>query len=154
MKNARHQQILELIQKYEIETQEELADYLRESGFNTTQATVSRDIRQLSLKKVTTAGGRQKYAIGGDGTSTYSVRYRRVLKESFVSLDISMNTAVIKTASGMAMAAAAAIDSMDWEEVLGCIAGDDTIIVVLRSPDSADGFRNRMLAATKEEGIR
>ena len=154
MKNARHQQILELIRKYEIETQEELADYLRESGFNTTQATVSRDIRQLSLKKVAAENGRQKYAIGGEGGSPYALRYRRVLKESFVSLDISMNTAVIKTASGMAMAAAAAIDSMDWEEVLGCIAGDDTIIVVLRSLESADGFRNRLLSVTKEEGAR
>ena len=141
MKNARHQQILMLIRKYNIETQEELADLLNKTGFSVTQATVSRDIRQLQLQKVHTEGGRQKYVLASEDSVDLGQRYRRVLKDAFVSMDISGNIAVLHTVSGMAMAAAAALDSLDWSEVLGCIAGDDTIFAVLRSPEEAESFR-------------
>ena len=144
MKNARHDKILELISNEHIETQEELAERLKAFGFPVTQATVSRDIRQLCLKKVPCGNGRQKYAVMPRGDGATGDRYRRVLMDAFVSLDVSVNIAVIKTVSGMAMAAAAALDSLGWEEILGCIAGDDTIMCVLRSPDEASVLRKRL----------
>jgi len=141
MKNARHNKIIELIRSEQIETQEELAERLKAFGFPVTQATVSRDIRQLCLKKVPCGEGRQKYAVTPRGEGETGDRYKRVLKDAFVSLDVSVNIAVIKTVSGMAMAAAAALDSLGWEEILGCIAGDDTIMCVLRTPDDAPAVR-------------
>ncbi len=137
MKNARHEQILKLIGQYDIETQEELAAKLNETGFSVTQATVSRDIRQLQLRKTAGSGGRLRYSAGSDDASSFGERYERVLREAYVSMDISLNILVIHTVSGMAMAAAAALDSFDWQELLGCIAGDDTIIAVLRAPEDA-----------------
>ena len=144
MKNARHQQILMLIRKYDIETQEELADLLNKTGFSVTQATVSRDIRQLQLQKVHTGKGRQKYVPAAEDTLNLSGKYKRVLKDVFVSMDVSGNIIVMHTISGMAMAAAAALDSLDWGELLGCIAGDDTIFCVLRTPEDEEIFRNHM----------
>ena len=150
MKNARHQQILYLIKEHDIETQEELAEQLNASGFAVTQATVSRDIRQLQLHKVHLPDGRQKYAQVAENGTDLGVRYHRILRDAFVSLDISGNIAVIHTISGMAMAAAMALDSMDWSEVLGCVAGDDTILTVLRSPEEAEGLRRRLTELLKE----
>ncbi|MBE5996603.1 MAG: arginine repressor [Lachnospiraceae bacterium] len=144
MKNARHQQILLLIRQYDIETQEELADLLNKTGFTVTQATVSRDIRQLQLQKVHTENGRQKYVQSAEGNIDLSLRYKRVLKDAYVSMDISGNIIVLRTISGMAMAAAAALDSLDWREVLGCIAGDDTIMCILRSPEDGESFINKV----------
>ena len=149
MKNARHQQILMLIRKYNIETQEELADLLNRTGFSVTQATVSRDIRQLQLQKVHTENGRQKYVQAPEDTVNLGLRYKRVLKDAFVSMDISGNIIVLHTISGMAMAAAAALDSLDWSEVLGCIAGDDTVFCVLRDPEDEESFRTRMSEAIR-----
>ena len=144
MKNARHQQILLLIRQYDIETQEELADLLNKTGFTVTQATVSRDIRQLQLQKVHTENGRQKYVQNQEENVDLSRRYKRVLRDAYVSMDISGNIIVLKTISGMAMAAAAALDSLDWREVLGCIAGDDTIMCVLRSPEDGESFIDKV----------
>ena len=144
MKNARHEQILELIRSEHIETQEELALRLADFGFVVTQATVSRDIRQLQLKKVPCGNGRQRYAVMPRDNEAIAEKYQRVLKDAFVSLDVSINIGVIKTVSGMAMAAAAALDSLGWEEILGCIAGDDTIMCVLRSPDDAPALRRKL----------
>jgi transcriptional regulator of arginine metabolism len=144
MNNARHEQILRLIREREIETQEELVSLLNETGFAVTQATVSRDIRQLQLKKAPGKNGKLRYTRGEEEHLDLSQKYKRVLKDSFVSMDVSMNIMVIKTVSGMAMAAAAAMDSLDWEEVLGCIAGDDTIMVVMRRMDDAEALKNRI----------
>ena len=144
MKNVRHQQILLLIRQYDIKTQEELADLLNKTGFTVTQATVSRDIRQLQLQKVHLENGRQKYVQSPEGNVDLSQRYRRVLKDAYVSMEISGNIIVLRTISGMAMAAAAALDSLDWREVLGSIAGDDTIMCVLRSPEDGESFFNKM----------
>lgn len=146
MKNARHEQILKLISSHAIETQEELAARLNESGFQVTQATVSRDIRQLRLSKVTGEDGRQRYAPEGGPDPDLALRYQRVLRDSFVSMEVSFNILVIHTVSGMAMAAAAALDSLDWPELLGSIAGDDTVMAVIRSPEDAPALMERISA--------
>ena len=135
MKINRHAKIIELINKYNIETQEELAEYLNREGFKVTQATVSRDIRDLKLTKIPTNDGRQKYAIHQTAETGMSDKYIRVLKDGYVSMDMAQNILVIKTVSGMAMAVCAAIDSMKWNEVVGSIAGDDTIMCAIRSVD-------------------
>lgn len=135
MKINRHAKIIELISKYNIETQEELAERLNEDGFSVTQATVSRDIRDLKLTKVPGENGRQKYAVIQKADNRMSEKYIRVLKEGYASMDMAQNILVIKTVSGMAMAVAAAVDAMNWHEVVGCIAGDDTIMCAVRSVD-------------------
>ena len=133
MKQTRHIRIVELIEKYDIETQEELAEYLKKDGFAVTQATVSRDIRELKLTKIPTGNGRQKYAVLRQDDSHLGDKYIRVLKECFVSMDSAQNILVIKTGVGMAMAVAAAIDAMKFEEIVGSIAGDDTIMMAIRT---------------------
>ena len=133
MKVNRHVKIVELVNKYDIETQEELADRLRAEGFQLTQATVSRDIRDLKLTKVATDDGRKKYVVLKATENALRDKYIRILKDGFVSMDMAMNILVIKTVSGMAMAVAAAIDEMRWNEVVGCIAGDDTIMCAVRT---------------------
>lgn len=133
MKNARHEKIVELISKYDIETQEELAAYLEQEGYRVTQATISRDIRELKLTKVASDGGKQKYTLMQNQMAGMNEKYLRVLKDGFVSMDMAQNILVVKTVSGMAMAVAAAIDAMHWTEVAGCIAGDDTIMCAIRS---------------------
>lgn len=133
MKNNRHSKIIELINQYEIETQEDLAGKLCEAGFRVTQATVSRDIRQLKLSKVLTPSGKQKYTFSEQSSVELSEKYIRVLKDGFVSMDMAQNILVIKTVSGMAMAVAAAIDALGFHEIVGCIAGDDTVMCAVRS---------------------
>ena len=137
MKINRHAKIIELINKYHRETQEELAEYLNREGFKVTQATVSRDIRDLKLTKVPYEGGRQKYAVHQAVETEMNEKYIRILRDGYVSMDMAQNILVIKTVSGMAMAVCAAIDSLKWNEVVGSIAGDDTIMCVIRSTDDA-----------------
>ncbi|GFI02183.1 MAG: arginine repressor [Lachnospiraceae bacterium] len=133
MKKSRHQKIKELVEQFEIETQEELADRLRGAGYAVTQATVSRDIRELKLSKIAMGDGRQKYTILIHSDHYLSDKYIRVLKDGFVSMDMAQNILVIKTVSGMAMAVAAAIDAMKLKEIVGSIAGDDTIMMAVRT---------------------
>ena len=135
MKSQRHCKIIELISKNNIETQEELADTLNQAGFNVTQATVSRDIRELKLTKMSVNGERQKYVILQSKENQMNEKYMRVLKDGFVSMDMAQNILVIKTVPGMAMAVAAALDAMNWFEIVGCIAGDDTIMCAVRTID-------------------
>ncbi|MDD6428274.1 MAG: arginine repressor [Lachnospiraceae bacterium] len=132
MKNTRQKKILELIIKYEISTQEELLEKLRESGCDVTQATVSRDIREMKLTKIET-NGRLRYVAYKESDGDLNEKYRKVLREGFLSMDNAMNILVIKTISGMAMAVAAALDSMEYNEIVGCIAGDDTVMCAVRS---------------------
>lgn len=134
MKVERHSKIVELIGKYEIETQEELAEYLNQAGFNVTQATVSRDIRELKLMKAATEGGKQKYMVLQNQAS-FSDKYIRILQDGYLSMDMAQNILVLKTVAGMAMAVAAALDAMHFHEIVGCIAGDDTIMCAVRSVD-------------------
>ncbi len=133
MKHNRHEKIVDLIEKEEIETQEELADHLRKAGFSVTQATVSRDIRQLHLSKVPAGGGRQKYALLHQDDGGLWDKYVRVLRDGFISMDMAQNILVMKTVSGMAMAVAAAVDAFKFQEIVGSIAGDDTIMMAIRS---------------------
>lgn len=138
MKKQRQKAVTELIEKYDIETQEELAAYLRKSGFNVTQATVSRDIRELKLTKVSTGSGRQKYIVIKNDDTHLGDKYIRVLRDGFVSMNKAQNILVIKTVQGMAMAVAAAVDAMKLSEIVGCIAGDDTIMAAIKSSDEVD----------------
>ena len=135
MKTKRQTKMLELIKKHDIETQEELSDYLQKEGYQVTQATVSRDIRELKLTKVAMSNGRQKYAALTEANEDLSEKYTRVFRDAFVSMDMAQNILVIKTVSGMAMAVAAALDEIHFHEIVGCIAGDDTIMCAVRSVD-------------------
>lgn len=144
MKVNRHAKIVELIMTHDIETQEELADYLNAAGFPTTQATVSRDIRDLKLTKVPTGNGKQKYMILRTPAEDLSEKYRRVLKDGYISMDMAQNILVVKTISGMAMAVAAAIDAMNWNEVVGCIAGDDTIMCAIRTVEDTTNVMDKI----------
>ena len=137
MKTRRQAKILELIQQNNVETQEELSAYLEREGYQVTQATVSRDIRELKLTKIATDNGRQKYAVIADADIGMLEKYARVLREGYVSMDIAQNILVIKTVSGMARAVCAAIDAMKMNEVVGSIAGDDTLICIIRTNDDA-----------------
>ena len=134
MKLERHSKIVELIGKYEIETQEELAERLKQAGYKVTQATVSRDIRELKLTKIQSENGRQRYVVMQNQTA-FSDKYIRILKDGYVSMDMAQNILVIKTVAGMASAVCAALDAMKWNEIVGSIAGDDTIMCAIRSVD-------------------
>lgn len=144
MKIARHAKIVDLINRYEIETQEELAERLNQEGFKVTQATVSRDIRELKLMKISMSGGKQKYAIVRHHSSELDEKYLRVLKDGYLSMEMAQNILVVKTVSGMAMAVAAALDAMQWSEVAGCIAGDDTIMCAIRSTEDTIGVMEKI----------
>ena len=135
MKVNRHAKIIELINKYQIETQEELAAYLNQEGFKVTQATVSRDIRDLKLTKIPTEDGKQRYTVHLKTGTSMNDKYIRVLKDGFASMDMAQNILVIRTVSGMAMAVAMAIDSLQFPEVVGTIAGYDTIMCAIRSTE-------------------
>ena len=144
MKVSRHAKIIELISQNDIETQEELAERLNDAGFKVTQAAVSRDIRDLKLTKVSVDGGRQKYVVLKPEEDGMSEKYIRVLRDGYISMDMAQNILVIKTVSGMAMAVAAAVDAMKWKEVVGCIAGDDTIMCAVRSVDETVGVMEKI----------
>lgn len=149
MKKTRHEKILEIIQDYDVETQEDLAVRLREAGFNVTQATVSRDIREMQLSKVSAGNGNQKYAELKKDDNYIGDKYTRVLRDGFVSMDMAMNILVIKTVSGMAMAVAAALDEIRFAEVVGCIAGDDTIFVAVRTVEETQELMNKIQGLMK-----
>ena len=134
MKVDRHSKIVELIGKYQIETQEELAEYLKRDGYKVTQATVSRDIRELKLTKVQGENGRQRYAVM-QPQRDFSEKYLRIFRDCYVSMDMAQNLLIIKTVSGMAMAVAEALDVIGFHELVGCVAGDNTIFCAVRTVD-------------------
>ncbi len=138
MKKKRQEKIIEIINQYEVETQEDLARYLNEAGYSVTQATVSRDIREMSLVKVPGIRAKQRYmtAARGSGTSAgFGRQYASVLQDGVVSMEQAGNLLVIRSQSGMAMAAAAAIDAMKLEGIVGSIAGDDTIMCAVKTEE-------------------
>ena len=149
MKEQRHRKILELIKEYEIETQGELADRLINSGFIVTQATVSRDIRELGLIKVSVDDGGQRYVAVPNTEAVMNDRLLRILREGFISVDTAQNILVIKTVSGMAMAVAAALDGLRWHEIVGSIAGDDTIFCAIRNIGEAYEVMNKLKKIVK-----
>lgn len=144
MKSKRHVKILELIGKNDVETQEELSAYLEKEGYQVTQATVSRDIRELKLTKVAMSNGRQKYVALAENTEDMSEKYIRIFRDGFVSMDMAQNILVIKTVSGMAMAVAAALDAMECQEIVGSIAGDDTIMCAVRTVEDTITLMERL----------
>ena len=148
MKKIRQRKILDIIEKYEVETQEQLRDYLAKEGIEVTQATLSRDIRELKLSKLSvdgTAGGRQRYvAFHREAGERENEKLVRVLRDGFVSMDMAQNILVVKTVSGMAMAVAMAIAALQFSEVVGCIAGDDTIMVAVRTVEETRQLMNKM----------
>lgn len=145
MKNARQKQILTLISEQNIETQEELIARLKATGFSCTQATVSRDIKELKLIKVAGAHGGYHYAQSHAASgSRVTAKYDKILTETVVSADYAGNMVVVKTFTGMAMAACAAIDALHWEGMLGTIAGDDTIFIVVKDEQHAGWIAERL----------
>ena len=144
MKTKRQRKIIELITNYDIETQEELAAKLVENGFNVTQATISRDIRELNLTKIATKGGKQKYAVQSSSDIVSNRKYMRVLNDGIITMDTAGNILVVKTVSGMAMAVAAALDAMQIKEILGCIAGDDSIMCVVKHAEETDRVKEHI----------
>lgn len=144
MKNIRQVAILEVIEKQDIETQEELAEALRVRGIKATQATVSRDIRELRLLKVLTPSGTYKYATADKAESGLTDRFARMLKESLLSVAASGNMIVVKTLNGSANMAAEALDSLHWQEILGSLAGDNTLLLIIREDASASDVVERI----------
>ncbi|MCH5316386.1 MAG: arginine repressor [Eubacterium sp.] len=141
MKKRRQAKILDIIKNFNVETQEELQERLRENGFEVTQATISRDIKELKLVKELSDSGRYIYSSGNKvNNGSVSARAAGIFVDSVLSVDYALNTVCIKCFPGMAGAACAAIDSMHWNDVLGTIAGDDTIFVLCRSEISAKNF--------------
>lgn len=145
MKARRHMKIQEIISKQIIRTQEELADKLREAGFDVTQATVSRDIKEMGLIKVPSAGDEYRYAVPNEvHPSNLQDRLKRLLRETVVSMNDSENLIVVRTIPGNAHALAAVIDNSNWEEVIGSVAGDDTILLVIKPKEVVPRVMDRL----------
>lgn len=142
MKNSRHTRILEIIGDYVIETQDDLIEKLKESGYPVTQATVSRDIKQLGLIKTATKDGGYKYTVARGDSSSNENKLKNIMRETVVNAQDAQNIIVVKTFPGMANAAAAALDTLAGEAVIGSIAGDDTIFIVVRNDEDAMEFTN------------
>ncbi len=143
MKISRHSKILEIIENNQIETQEELAEQLKNKGVNVTQATVSRDIKELRLIKVLSDDGRYKYAAMKDQNTMMTERLLKTFAETVLSIDYSGNIIVIKTFSGAANAAGEAIDAFDIKEIVGSVAGDNTIFILVRNAENVTGIIER-----------
>ena len=144
MKNNRHEKILEIIKDNEIKTQEELLEYLKADGFSVTQATISRDIKELRLIKVLSSDGVYRYSIGNMQTSDMASKFYQLFTDSVISVDSACNLVVVKCYAGMAQAVCTALDSMKWNGVVGTLAGDDTLLVVSYNEQSAKNIVNEM----------
>ena len=149
MKSQRQSRILELISKYEIETQDDMMLRLKNEGFKVTQATVSRDLKELKLTKVPTARGTYRYAVNSGRYHTGSVKLNNAMVDSIIGVDYSLNNVVIKTYPGLAQAVASAVDTLNMHNILGCVAGDDTIIIVTRDEESSAEISHKMMELMK-----
>ncbi len=157
MKSLRHKKILEIIAAKDIETQEELTALLKEEGFPVTQATVSRDIKALRLIKIATRGKSDcethyKYSVNAareEMDSVLSAKFKAILCEAMMKIDCAGNLVVMKTYAGMAQASAAAIDAMNISNIVGTIAGDDTLLIIMRTLDEAEEFTKQLSALRK-----
>lgn len=151
MKAKRHAKILDLISQYDIETQEELLEKLKVDGFNVTQATVSRDIKELQLVKVQVDNGGYRYSVSSSWEpANMSFKFHSVFKESVLNIDYTENFVVIKCYVGMANAACAALDSINWKGVMGTIAGDDTILCIMRDKNQSVNFVKQLKKLIKK----
>jgi transcriptional regulator of arginine metabolism len=144
MKTERQKKILEIVETYSVENQEEMVACLKKAGYQVTQATVSRDIRELGLVKQVTESGMQRYQFAAVKEALLEDKFLRVLREGFTSMDMAQNILVIKTVSGMAMAVAAAIDAMHFSEIVGSIAGDDTILAAIRTVEDTKAVMGKL----------
>ena len=137
MKRNRQEKLLEIIAKYDVDTQDELIERLRECGFETTQATISRDIRELKIAKINNGKGSYRYYLPKTSSRVEDFKFNTALIDSILHVDQAMNIVVLKTYPGLAQAVGAGIDGMHESSILGCVAGDDTILIVLRDEESA-----------------
>ncbi|WP_416149566.1 transcriptional regulator AhrC/ArgR [Salipaludibacillus sp. HK11] len=144
-KGQRHIKIRDIIANQEIETQDDLVEQLRQATFNVTQATVSRDIKELHLVKVPMMDGRYKYSLPSDQRFNPLQKLKRALMDSFVSIDHTHNMIVMKTLPGNANAVGALIDNLDWNEIMGTICGDDTILIICRNENDTSLISERFL---------
>ena len=150
MKRNRQEKMLELISRYEIDTQDELIARLRECGFDVTQATISRDIRELKIAKMMTGKGTYRYVLPKQSASGSTPKFSTALIDSIVSVESACTIVVIKTYPGLANAVAVGIDNMNFSQILGCVAGDDTIMIATRDYDSAETISRRMHELLKQ----
>ncbi|MDM5315968.1 transcriptional regulator ArgR [Fictibacillus sp. b24] len=144
-KGQRHIKIREMISNHDIETQDDLVELLKKANFNVTQATVSRDIKELHLVKVPMNDGRYKYSLPADQRFNPLQKLKRTLTDSFISIDYADHLIIMKTLPGNANAIGALIDKLDWEDLMGTICGDDTILIICRSKDSSADVSQRFL---------
>ncbi len=144
-KGQRHIKIRDLIANSDIETQDDLVERLRNMGFNVTQATVSRDIKELHLVKVPLMDGRYKYSLPADQRFNPLQKLKRTLTDAFVRIDFAGHLLVMKTMPGNAQAIGALIDNLDWEEIVGTICGDDTCLIICRKESDTDIISQRFL---------
>ena len=149
MKRIRQEKLLELVSKYEIDTQDELIERLRECGFEVTQATISRDIRELNISKMTTGKGTYRYVLPKQNVPAYNMKFSSALIDALISVDYACNIIVLKTHAGLANALAVGLDSMHLENILGCVAGDDTILLVARGEECASKIADRFRSMIK-----
>ncbi|WP_088072377.1 transcriptional regulator AhrC/ArgR [Gottfriedia luciferensis] len=144
-KGQRHIKIREIIAKNEVETQDELVQSLRDLGFKVTQATISRDIKELHLVKVPLSDGRYKYSLPADQRFNPLQKLKRLLIDSFIKIDSSSHLIVMKTLPGNANAVGALIDHLDWTEIMGTICGDDTILIICRTPEDSENLKEKFI---------
>lgn len=144
MKKNRQEKLLELISRYEIDTQDELIGRLREHGFDVTQATISRDIRELKIAKMMTGRGVYRYVLPKQTDNRGGFAFNPALVDAVISVDSALNTVVLKTSPGLAQAVAVGIDRLDTQQILGCVAGDDTILIVTRDTECAEMISDRI----------
>jgi transcriptional regulator of arginine metabolism len=144
MKKNRHEKIIEIVEKYDVETQDDLIEHLRKTGYEVTQATVSRDIRELKLTKVMGDKGSYRYELPQATESLGTFKFSHALAESITSVDYAMHTVVVKTFPGMAQAVAVGIDNLHLAVILGCVAGDNTIIIIARNAEAAADLNSRI----------
>ena len=150
MKRNRQEKMLELISRYEIDTQDELIARLRDCGFEVTQATVSRDIRELKISKMMTGKGTYRYVLPKQTASGSGQKFSAALIDSIISVESACNIVVLKTYPGLANAVAVGIDNLNFSQILGCVAGDDTIMIATRDYESADMICNRLHELLKQ----
>lgn len=144
-KGQRHIKIREIIANNDIETQDDLVDELKNAGFNVTQATISRDIKELHLVKVPLLDGKYKYSLPADQRFNPLQKLKRALMDAFIRIDSTSHLLVMKTLPGNAHAIGALIDNLDWDEILGTICGDDTILIICRTPEETEKLTKRFL---------
>ncbi|WP_017472270.1 transcriptional regulator AhrC/ArgR [Amphibacillus jilinensis] len=144
-KGQRHIKIREYITNHDVETQDELVDALRSQGYHVTQATVSRDIKELHLVKVPMSNGGYKYSLPADQRFNPLEKLKRLMRDAFIKIDKATHFLVLKTLPGNAMALGALIDNLDWDEVLGTICGDDTILIICRNEEETEKVEKQFL---------